>query len=70
MLYRYRGFPCTVTARPWYVSGSYSDRSGGGVLEWCCDKDDAEAMMAVMACYPEFVNLTVGVCDDRTPGST
>jgi len=53
--YVYRGLP--YTAGDWYVEGD--DGDGGGVLEWCTDKDDAEQLLKKMQKYKQFSNLEV-----------
>jgi hypothetical protein len=58
--YRYRNLPCTIGTDEnlWCVSGQ--DVHGGcGVLEWCYDEKDANAVLAEMNRFPErFSGLT------------
>ena len=58
--YRYRGLPCT--AGKWYVGGSFEDAlgKGGGVLEWCYDREDAEGLRFIMGSDPQYSDLYVG----------
>ena len=59
-----RGLPCTITENPWYVSGMLPDGSGGGVLEWCYDEEDACAMLRVLA-ESGHQNLSAYAWSDR-----
>jgi hypothetical protein len=58
--YCYRGFAMTVSPDPWYVAGQDVRISGAGVLEWCIDQDDADAMLKSMSKHKRFKNLSVG----------
>jgi hypothetical protein len=59
--YKFRGLPCNI--RPddqlWCVVGRHETPkgSGGGVLEWCYDEDDAYRVMTEMSKYPSFSGL-------------
>ena len=58
--YRYRGLPCSIAPDEnlWYVGGQ-DKRGGGGILEWCYDEDDANAMLREMQKHAtRFVGLT------------
>ena len=58
--YRSRGLPCTIGHDEdlWCVSGQ-DVRGGSGVLEWCYDEKDANAVLAEMNRFPErFIGLT------------
>lgn len=61
--YKFRNLPCSILPdnRLWCVAGSYEDRngSGGGILEWCYDADDAGYLMGEMKKDPRFRNLHV-----------
>lgn len=60
MEYKYRGLPCNLTAKPWCICGTDLLRKGGGVLEWCYNKADAEAVLKIMKNYPkQFSNLRI-----------
>lgn len=63
--YKFRGLPCNIRRDPWYVSGSYADGSGGGVLEWGYSESDVQALMLLMKRDPQFTNLKVGQHKDR-----
>jgi hypothetical protein len=56
--YRFRGLPCSIQPddKLWCVSGHHG--SGGGVLEWCYDEEDAKSMLKYMRGFPEFKNLS------------
>ena len=45
-----RGLPCSILPddRLWCVVGGELDGKGGGILEWCYDQRDAEAVAATM----------------------
>jgi hypothetical protein len=47
--YTFRNHPCSITPdeKLWCVQGEFKG-SGSGVLEWCWDQRDAEAIMAKM----------------------
>ena len=67
--YQMRGLPCrdaTGIEMPWSVCGNYTERfpdgtvvSGGGVLEWCWDRDDAVDRMLLMQQDARFSRLSV-----------
>ena len=59
MKYKFRGLPCNITTvdKLWYVAGSFG--SGGGILEWCYNEDDAKSVMKEMEKDPRFGNLCV-----------
>jgi len=42
------------------VCGFDSLLNGGGVLEWCFDREDAEERIKIMQAYPQFQNLSIG----------
>ncbi len=58
-----RGLPCTILPDDelWCVCGSYSDGeiSGGGVLDWCYDKEDGEQLLAAYQQDPRYGALHV-----------
>lgn len=67
--YKMRGLPCRDAAgneMPWCVCGreDYTTAEGvriigGGVLEWCYDREDAILTMKMMALDSRFSNLSV-----------
>lgn len=60
--YKFRGWSygmaLSVCGELWYVAGSDSD-GGGGILEWCCCKEDAETMLKHMLQFPRFSSLEI-----------
>lgn len=57
--YLYRGLPCSIAPdeKLWTIAGS-DVRGGSGILEWCYDQEDAEAVLGQMKRFPErFKNL-------------
>lgn len=55
----YMSRKCNITTddKLWCVVGYYADGTGGGVLAWCYDKEDAiEATMALWD-TGKFINL-------------
>ncbi len=63
MSYKMRNLPCNI--RPdhklWCVMGAVDNGNGyygGGVLEWCYDQADAEALVEEMQKDSRFSNLT------------
>jgi hypothetical protein len=67
-MYQMRGLPCHdgLKEMPWSVCGRMSITlddgtvaTGGGVLEWCWDKEDALERMEMMQQDPRFSNLSV-----------
>lgn len=60
--YRYRGLPCSILPDHllWAVSGQDKRDGGGGVLEWCVDEADAQALFSEMQRFPaRFSGLTM-----------
>ena len=67
--YKMRNLPCRDASgkeMPWCVCGNHSETledgsvlTGGGVLEWCWDREDAEQTLAMMRRDPRFSNLKV-----------
>lgn len=67
--YKMRGLPCRDASgfeMPWCVCGTESyvaadgtRVSGGGVLEWCYDREDAMLTMRMMSLDSRFSNLSV-----------
>jgi hypothetical protein len=57
--YQFRGFPCTD--RNWNIGGQYEDETGrgGGVLEWCDSKEDAENLLKIMKQDKRFSHLKI-----------
>ena len=59
--YKYRGLPCSIAPDEdlWCVSGQDTNPNscGGGVLEWCYGKEDAQARLLRMQQFPQFKNL-------------
>lgn len=61
--YQYRSLPCNITTskKLWCVCGAILKNgkiTGGGVLEWCYDQADAEAILKEMKKFSwEFSNL-------------
>lgn len=51
--YRYRGLPCSIAPDHllWTVAGC-DKRGGSGVLEWCFDEADAQAVLSEMRRFP------------------
>lgn len=71
-MYNLRGLP--VTAGNWYVAGTFKDEyeveeklTGGGVLEWCVDENDAKMMLKQMQDSGEFVSLNIGEYSHTDP---
>ena len=68
-MYQMRNLPCRDALgkeMPWAVCGNMSETwedgtkvNGGGVLEWCWDKEDAQHRMKMMATDPRFSNLSI-----------
>ena len=66
-IYRYqlRNLPCNIRpdAELWCIVGGMTDPfgngSGGGILEWCYDRQDAETLMAQMQLDPRYNSLRV-----------
>lgn len=58
-MYAYRNLPCSVVDddKLWCVSGGLKDGSGGGVLEWCVDEEDAQDRLALMEASGDFIRL-------------
>ena len=56
--YVYRNYPCTIGN--WYVEGEDKINGGGGVLEWCSSKVDADEMYYTMIRTGEFSGLATG----------
>ena len=62
MKYKFRNLPCSICESTlWGVQGHFQEKDSktGGVLEWCYDKEDAEATMSLMQKDPRFSNLSV-----------
>lgn len=60
--YQYRGLPFLkdgVDHMPFSIAGQDTLNGGSGVLEWCTDKEDADAMLAKMQKYPQFVDIKI-----------
>lgn len=61
--YKYRNLPCNITSdeKLWCVVGAFHDpvsgEEGGGVLEWCYNRQDAETRLAMMQRDPRFSHL-------------
>ena len=55
--YRYRSLPCNIQPdeKLWCIVGG--DGEGGGVLEWCYDREDAETRLKMMEADPRFSML-------------
>lgn len=66
--YKMRNLPCRDKSgfeMPWAVCGNIREQfadgtivTGGGVLEWCWDKADAEDVLSRMKSDPRFSNLS------------
>lgn len=69
MKYKMRNLPCRDALgneMPWCVCGNekvtFSDgtvQTGGGVLEWCWDREDAAERLEMMRRDPRFSDLSV-----------
>lgn len=59
--YRYRSLPCNIQPRDkiWCVTGYDRVLNGGGVLEWCYDRDDALRIKMAMQHSGEFLDLLI-----------
>ena len=57
--YEMRGLPCNINTddKLWCVVGEYSNGSGGGVLEWCYDEQDARYVLGLMLNDKRYRNL-------------
>jgi len=66
--YKMRGLPCRDAAgkdMPWCVCGKEDYTlpdggrvTGGGILEWCWDQEDAENLLRQMQQDPRFSDLS------------
>jgi len=69
MTYKFRNLPCRDAGgfeMPWSVCGNVREVSpdgaivnGGGVLEWCWDREDAIQRMEMMQGDERFSNLSI-----------
>jgi hypothetical protein len=69
MPYEYRGLPISIAreGQLWEVGGTDKFTGGSGVLEWCYDKEDAEAILAKMQQFPSrFLNVHASASDAYT----
>lgn len=57
--YKYRNLPCNIQPdeKLWCIVGQ-DNFGGGGVLEWCYDREDAEERLQEMKASGEFKNLS------------
>ncbi len=68
-MYQMRNLPCRDLAgkdMPWAVCGNMKEKfpdgtvvDGGGVLEWCWDREDAIQRMEMMQDDERFSNLSI-----------
>jgi len=65
--YRYRNYPCNIVPddKLWEVSGLDLITGGGGVLEWCWDKEDAKHVYQSMKASGEFKSLSYSLWQER-----
>lgn len=63
--YTFRHFPANIVPddQLWGVYGACDE--GGGVLEWCVDREDAITRMRMMRKDPRFHDLSIGPWADR-----
>jgi len=61
MRYKFRSVPCFPESREWCITGTIttSEGVGGGILEWCYSRQDAENIFAQMKRDPSFSNLKI-----------
>lgn len=67
--YKMRNLPCRDALgneMPWAVCGNMREQfpdgtvvDGGGVLEWCWDREDASQRLEMMSADTRFSNLSV-----------
>ena len=60
--YRFRNLPANIAPddKLWCVSGyDNAEGFGGGILEWCYNKEDARNVLAQMVSYPQFSKLRI-----------
>lgn len=68
--YKHRNFPCCMGGEDltYCVAGEeFNDEGkgiGGGILEWCTSRGDAEYILAKMEKDPHFRNLKVEKWED------
>lgn len=62
--YEFRNLPCNIVPKNqlWCVSGVYEDKkknmSGGGILEWCYNEEDANITLSQMKRDKRFSKLS------------